>query len=113
MPDLVERSRASAGTVYRVVELLENEDLLTRTPCGPITDVRRRAILTRWREDYGLAQAKSVGSPSAGKVAPARGTVKVVRPVGRCSWTASHSGAVMHPEGWSAASRAALRVTRR
>jgi len=31
-----------------VIELLENDDLLTRTRYGPVTDVRWRAVLTRW-----------------------------------------------------------------
>lgn len=62
VPEIVERSGASAGTGYRVVELLENEDLLTRTPYGPITDVCWRAVLTRWSEDYGLAQSNPVST---------------------------------------------------
>lgn len=62
VPELVERSGASAGTAYRVVELLENEDLLTRTSYGPITDVRWRAVLTRWSRDYGLAQSNPVST---------------------------------------------------
>jgi hypothetical protein len=62
VPELVERCGASTGTVYRVVELLENDDLLTRTPYGPITDVRWRAVLTRWSEDYGLAQSNPVST---------------------------------------------------
>lgn len=60
IPQLVERSGASTGTAYRVVELLENEDLLTRQAYGPISDVRWRALLTRWSEDYGLTQSNPV-----------------------------------------------------
>jgi hypothetical protein len=60
VPELVERSGASTGTAYRVVELLENEDLLTRQAYGPISDVRWRPVLMRWSEDYGLAQSNPV-----------------------------------------------------
>lgn len=60
VPELVERSGASTGTAYRVVGLLENEDLLTRQAYGPISDVRWRALLTRWSEDYGLTQSNPV-----------------------------------------------------
>ncbi len=60
VPELVERSGASTGTAYRVVELLENEDLLTRQAYGPISDVRWQPVLMRWSEDYGLAQSNPV-----------------------------------------------------
>ena len=60
VPELVERSGASTGTTYRVVELLEDEDLLTRRAYGPISDVRWRPVLMRWSEDYGLAQSNPV-----------------------------------------------------
>jgi hypothetical protein len=60
VPQLVKRSGASTGTAYRVVELLENEDLLTRQAYRQINDVRWRSILMRWSEDYGLAQSNPV-----------------------------------------------------
>jgi hypothetical protein len=62
VPELTERAGVSPGTAYRVVEVLENEDLLTRTPRGPISDVRWRAVLMRWSEDYGLAQSNPVST---------------------------------------------------
>ena len=62
MPELVERAGASAGTAYRVVEVFENEDLLTRQPYGPISDVRWRAVLMRWSEDYGVARSNPVST---------------------------------------------------
>lgn len=60
VPELAERAGASTGAAYRVVEFLEQEDLLVREPRGPITDVRWRALLIRWSDDYGLAQTNPV-----------------------------------------------------
>jgi hypothetical protein len=51
VPDLAERAGASTGATYRVVEFLEEEDLLARQPYGPISDVRWRPLLMRWSED--------------------------------------------------------------
>jgi hypothetical protein len=60
VPELTRRAGATTGPTYRVVEFLEQEDLLTRTPYGPISDVRWRPLLMRWSEDYGFAQANTV-----------------------------------------------------
>jgi hypothetical protein len=62
VPELADRAGTSTGAAYRVVELLEQEDLLTRQPYGPISDVRWRPILMRWSDDYGLAQSNPVGT---------------------------------------------------
>ncbi len=62
VPELARRAGASTGAAYRVVEFLEQEDLLTRRRYGPISDVRWRALLMRWSEDYGLAQSNHVQS---------------------------------------------------
>ena len=43
-----------------MIEFLEQEDLLTRQPYGPISEVRWRQLLMRWSEDYGLAQTNPV-----------------------------------------------------
>jgi hypothetical protein len=60
VPDLVERSKASTGATYRVVEFLENEGLLERQRYGPITDVQWRKLLERWSQDYGFARSNIV-----------------------------------------------------
>ncbi|MGN9913308.1 helix-turn-helix domain-containing protein [Phytohabitans sp. LJ34] len=60
MPELVRRSGASTGATYRVVEYLEREALLERTPRGPIIDVSWRAMLQRWSLAYGFQQTNSV-----------------------------------------------------
>jgi hypothetical protein len=60
VPDLAQRAGASTGATYRVIEFLEEEDLLTRDRYGPITDVRWRAMLERWSNDYGFARSNTV-----------------------------------------------------
>jgi hypothetical protein len=60
MPELVRRSGASTGATYRVVDFLEREALLQRTPRGPITDVSWRPMLQRWSLDYGFQHSNSV-----------------------------------------------------
>lgn len=44
----------------RVIEFLEQEGLLTRRRYGPIEDVRWRALLERWSEDYGFLRSNTV-----------------------------------------------------
>lgn len=62
VPGLIERSGASTGATYRVVELLEEEALVERVPRGAITGVDWRALLERWSRDYGFQQSNAVGS---------------------------------------------------
>jgi len=57
----VRRSGASTGATYRVVEYLEREALVDRTPRGPITAVAWRRMLRRWSEDYGFQRSNTVG----------------------------------------------------
>jgi hypothetical protein len=54
VPKIAELATSSTGATYRVIEFLEQEELITRQPYGQITDVRWRELLTRWSEDYGL-----------------------------------------------------------
>lgn len=49
---LVAQSGASTGTTYRVLDFLEQEDLLTRGARGLIEGVSWRRLLERWSEDY-------------------------------------------------------------
>jgi hypothetical protein len=60
IPDLAKRSKASMGATYRVIEFLEQEGLLERRRYGPIEDVRWRALLERWSEDYGFSKSNTV-----------------------------------------------------
>jgi hypothetical protein len=60
VPDLAKRAGASTGATYRVVEFLEEENLLVRQPYGPISVVRWRALLMRWSQDYGFARSNTV-----------------------------------------------------
>jgi hypothetical protein len=59
VPRLIERSGASTGAVYRVVDFLERQDLLEREPRKPITRVEWRQILERWSRDYDLNLAEA------------------------------------------------------
>lgn len=60
VPELAERAAASTGATYRVVEFLEEEELLQRQRYGPITTVAWRRLLERWSQDYGFAQSNTV-----------------------------------------------------
>ncbi len=60
VPELAERSEASTGATYRVVEFLEGEGLIERQRYGPITTVDWRTLVTRWADDYGFAQSNTV-----------------------------------------------------
>lgn len=60
VPELAERSGASIGATYRVVEFLEGEGLIERQRYGPISTVDWRGLLTRWADDYGFAQSNTV-----------------------------------------------------
>ena len=52
MLDLIDLSKASTGATYRVVEFLEQEDLVLRSSRGPITEIAWRKLLERWSKDY-------------------------------------------------------------
>lgn len=60
VPELADRASASTGATYRVIEFLEEEGLLDRQRYGPISDVRWRALLERWSEDYGFLASNTV-----------------------------------------------------
>ncbi|HUA72138.1 MAG TPA: hypothetical protein VMA96_13685 [Solirubrobacteraceae bacterium] len=62
VPELIKRARTSNGATYRVVEFLEQEDLLVREPYGQITEVRWRPLLMRWSQDYGFSQSNTVAT---------------------------------------------------
>jgi len=60
VPALADRANASTGATYRVIEFLEEEGLLDRRRYGPISDVRWRALLERWSEDFGFLESNTV-----------------------------------------------------
>jgi hypothetical protein len=62
VPELAERAGASTGATYRVVELLEEQELVERERRGPVVDVRWRPLLERWSRDYGFAQSNTVAT---------------------------------------------------
>lgn len=62
VPDLMKRANAPSGNTYRVVEFIEQQDLLTRREDGVITDVRWRPLIERWSKDYGFTSLRGVSS---------------------------------------------------
>ena len=61
VPELTERSGASAGATYRMVELLEREAYIEREARKAITAVDWRRMLSRWSEDYEFAASNPTG----------------------------------------------------
>ncbi len=59
VPQLVERSGASTGVTYRVVEFLEREGILERAPGIGVARVDWRQLIERWSEQYGFARSPS------------------------------------------------------
>lgn len=60
VPELAERAQASTGATYRVIDFLDREGLLERRRYGPIEDVRWRALVERWSEDYSFMRSNTV-----------------------------------------------------
>ncbi len=50
--ELARRAGVDPGYASRVVDSLDREALVTRTPRGPITAVDWRALLNRWSQEY-------------------------------------------------------------
>ena len=71
VPQLIERSGASSGATYRVVEFLQQEALIEREPRAAITNVDWRALLERWSQDYGFQQSNPTVSCLAPRGLPA------------------------------------------
>lgn len=64
--DLVAVSGASTGSVYRVIEFLGSEGLLTRDETGAVRVSDRAALLRRWSRDYQFLATNTV----TGYIAP-------------------------------------------
>ncbi len=62
MRELIASAQASTGSVYRVVEFLESEDLLLRNSDASISVPDWSAILRRWSADYGFLTTNTVSS---------------------------------------------------
>jgi hypothetical protein len=56
------RSKASAPTLSRVIDLLEREALLERAPGGSVARVDVPGVIRRWVEDYGFATSNRVAT---------------------------------------------------
>lgn len=57
---LVNVAGASTGSVYRVVDFLESESIVTRSPGGELVVPDWAALLRRWSQDYQFARANTV-----------------------------------------------------
>ncbi len=57
--DLSQRSGASLGSTYRVVDFLDKEALLQRDDRGAIVDVNWPDLLMRWSQDYSFQKMNS------------------------------------------------------
>lgn len=62
VPELAKRADASAGAAYRVIEFLEERNVVERAERGRITNVRWRAVLERWSSDYGFARSNTIAT---------------------------------------------------
>lgn len=80
--DLVVESRTSTGSVYRVVEFLEREELATRDTQGRVMVPDWVPLLRRWSEDYGFVRSNKVTR----WIAP-RGLAALVESMRTGAWT--------------------------
>lgn len=60
--ELAGRARVSAAMVSRVVTLLANDAIATRSESGGVMGVEWRALLRRWSEDYAFARSNHVAA---------------------------------------------------
>ncbi|WP_143060956.1 hypothetical protein [Saccharopolyspora shandongensis] len=58
--DLAMRAEVGAATSARVVDLLDREGLIERGAGKMISEVRRRPLVHRWTDDYGLTRSNEV-----------------------------------------------------
>jgi hypothetical protein len=58
--DLISESLASSGSVYRVLEFLEDEDLVVRTPDGRIRLPDWDRLLRLWSRDYSFTESNKI-----------------------------------------------------
>lgn len=58
--ELVDVSKASTGSTYRVVEFLEREGLATRDVDGRVSVPDWAQVLRRWSDDYGFVRSNRV-----------------------------------------------------
>src|SRR5204863_9708086 len=55
--ELARRAGANPGYVTRVLQLLRDEDIVTKDADGTVIDVNWRDLLQRWAQDYQVAKA--------------------------------------------------------
>jgi hypothetical protein len=60
VPALMKLAGTPSGNTYRAVDFIDTQALLTREN-GRVTDVRWRALLERWSQDYSFAKVADAG----------------------------------------------------
>ncbi|HJP78747.1 MAG TPA: hypothetical protein VJ914_31020 [Pseudonocardiaceae bacterium] len=55
-----QEANVGGGSSSRVLELLSREGLITREDSGRVVAVRKRALIQRWTDDYGLVSSNHV-----------------------------------------------------
>ena len=99
VPQVVERSGASTGAAYRVVEFLQEEELLERHSRQPIRAVSWRPLLERWSQDYGFQRSEQVQAflyPRGVETLPA-----ALRTIDRSTYALTGSLAAQSYEPWA------------
>lgn len=98
--ELAKRAGVDPGYSSRVVDFLDREALVTRTPRGPITTVDWRALLKRWSQEYSPFRRQGATMYLSARGIPAvieRLTQLNVRYAVTASWAASEVAPVAPP----------------
>lgn len=98
--ELAKRAVVDPGYTSRVVDFLDREALVTRTPRGPITTVDWRALLNRWSQEYSPFRRQGAAMYLAARGIPAvteRLSQLKVRYAVTGSWAAAEVAPVAPP----------------
>lgn len=98
--ELAKRAGVDPGYTSRVVDFLDREALITRTPRGPITAVDWRALLNRWSQEYSPFRRQAAAMYFSARGIPAvieRLTQLKVRYAVTGSWAAAEVAPVAPP----------------
>lgn len=60
--EVIEKSGASRGAVYRVLDFLEEASLIERRERGQVTAVKRTALLELWADNYDVLRSNRIKS---------------------------------------------------
>jgi DNA-binding HxlR family transcriptional regulator len=57
--ELAQRASVRPGTVSKVLATLEGEGVVSRGAAGNVESIRKRALIERWAQDYGILRTNS------------------------------------------------------